>query len=704
MSWMQELYETYQKCYGNINIPDSHDLCPVGYATQNAHIEIIIDGKGNFRRSNLISKGSNQKTLIPVTESSAGRTSGMDPHPLCDSLQYCAKDYSEYGSRTSYFNGKRGKGRYENGYIDLLRNWAESQYSHPKVRSVYEYVKRGTVIRDLVRQGKLVLNESGKLKIGIKGIEDDSPIMKLLVFDDKNQKDQGKVFIRWVVEDENSLCSETWKDVSLIESWQNYLSLSDAREGLCCVSGNIANIAQKHPARIRDGKDNAKLISSNDNNNKDKNGKPKTHGYTFLGRFTSTKQAVGISFEITQKAHNTLRWLIGRKQAYKNETQVFIAWETGGMEIPAPYDNTDDFLREEDVPTPAYDGDAGEAYAERLYRKIAGYKAMISDNNNIVVMGLDSATTGRMSIIFYREFKGSKFLERIEKWHNDFAWWQDYGYRKDKNNKKKNISVRFIGAPAPRDIAWAAFGKAVEGKNGKKFMNATVERILPCIIDGVPFPQDIVRSAINRVSNRMGLKADKEKGNKWIYWEKCLGIACALYKGTHAEKEYKMALEDGRPTRDYLYGRLLAVADELESFALRIQEEKRDTAAARLMQAFSEHPFRTWSIIEKSLCPYLSRIKSKYYGMFLGYKNLLDDIHHKFLTKDDTENENFYYANDSPLNGEFLLAYHCQRKWLNDHKLKEGKWVLKRDKEKMPDNSGVENAFSEGEDDVDKKD
>ena len=106
-----------------------------------------------------------------------------------------------------------------------------------------------------------------------------------------------------------------------------------------------------------------------------------------------------------------------------------------------------------------------------------------------------------MAITFYRELTGSEFLERIEKWHSDFAWFQNYG--RDKNDKKKMIY--FEGAPAPKDIAWCAYGRKVEGKNGIKLLNATVERLLPSIIDGRAVPRDLVEQCVRRAANRAGL-------------------------------------------------------------------------------------------------------------------------------------------------------------------------------------------------------
>ncbi len=52
-------------------------------------------------------------------------------------------------------------------------------------------------------------------------------------------------------------------------------------------------------------------------------------------------------------------------------------------------------------------GDAGQAFAKRLNLRMAGYRAQLGPIDDIVVMGLDSATPGRMAITYYRELTGS---------------------------------------------------------------------------------------------------------------------------------------------------------------------------------------------------------------------------------------------------------------------------------------------------------
>lgn len=96
MSWMQKLYETYNRCESSIGKPDDQiPLLPICHTTQKAHIEITIDADGNFLGASVVPK-KDARTIIPCTESSGGRTSGEAPHPLCDKLQYVAQDYLIY--------------------------------------------------------------------------------------------------------------------------------------------------------------------------------------------------------------------------------------------------------------------------------------------------------------------------------------------------------------------------------------------------------------------------------------------------------------------------------------------------------------------------------------------------------------------------------------------------------------------------------
>ncbi|MEI6154915.1 MAG: type I-C CRISPR-associated protein Cas8c/Csd1, partial [Deltaproteobacteria bacterium] len=587
MSWIQKLYETYKSCSSGI-LPDAPN--PISHTTQMAHIEIVIDDQGNFRRAKVIENKDEQKTLIPCTEESGGRA-GTKPknHPLCDKLQYIAGDFVKYGGKVTLGFADKPSEPYDN-LLDMLGKWKESG-NHPMVTAIYTYLKKGTVVADLVKLSILPTVPNGKVVAeSFEGNKKSAPsIFRVLP--------QGQVpmdaFVRFRIEGDITETA-TWDSASLKESWISFYKSLLKTEGFCAVTGEEkAKLAENHPAKLRHDADKAKLISSND-----------TTGYTFRGKFLTAEQAAGVSFEVTQKAHSALQWLI-RRQAFRSGDQVFVSWATTGKPIPDPCANSWDFLGDDFQTSDAsisQAGDVGQSFALRFNRKLAGYKANITDTEDIVIMGLDSATQGRMAITFYRELTGSEFLTRIEKWHSDFSWFQDFS--KDK---------KFVGAPSPKDIAWCAYGKKAEGKNGIKVLNATVERLMPSIIDGRPFPRDLVEQCVRHASNRVALEP-------WEF-EKCLGIACSLYKGFYYERRYIMALEEERKTRDYLYGSLLAVADQIESKALQLAKENRGTTASRLMQRFSERPFSTWKNIEEALKPYKDRIRAKYPPLLEGYED-----------------------------------------------------------------------------------
>ena len=328
----------------------------------------------------------------------------------------------------------------------------------------------------------------------------------------------------------------------------------------------------------------------------------------------------------------------------KKPRLAIVAWSTTGSEIPQPIADAASILGIDDLPTDessiVY---TAQDLALKLKKKISGYGKKLGDTTGVVVMGIDSATPGRMAITFYRELTGSDFLKRVEKWHESCAWIHDYIFHEiqdERTNKKIKKRIRFVGAPAPSDIAEVAYGRRVDDK----LRNSTVERILSCIIDGQGIPRDIVESAVHHASNRVGME-------HW-QWNKTLSIACALYRKFYEKEDYKMSLEEERKTRDYLYGRLLALADSLEQWALNKAGENRQTNAARLMNRFADHPYSTWLNIEKALGPYRARLggkSSKRYGMISKVTSMFE--HNDFVS-------------DKKLSGEFLLGYHCQREAL----------------------------------------
>lgn len=618
MSWIEELYRTYENCnVGEETLPINgkrakKPLLPLYHKLQNSHIEVILGGDANFIDANLIIDKNDQEIIIPYTEKSGARTTNDCPHPLCDKIQYCAKDYE--GKKKKYFTS----------YSTQLEKWANSDNSHPMVFIISKYIQKGTLYADIIGTGKQFTKEV---------------------------VDFGELLVRWKVEILGENETRCWKNQSLFKSWKLFYEKQEAVQDICMVSGEMKSIALNHPNHIRNSGDSARLISSNDKS-----------GFTFLGRFQLnnvklngqeeekiSNQSASVSAEVTQKAHSALMWLINR-QSFRNGDQVIVSWAVSGQETPdlfadslSLFDETDEEKITE-VAKISYH-DAGQTFARKLNKKIAGYKAELKDATKIVVMGLDSAGPGRLSISYYRELSNSEFLERIESWHSQMAWFFLEFFQNASDKKKKHSGYMAV-APAPRTIAEACYGIRLDDKLKK----STIERLLPCIIDQRQIPMDLLDSAVKRASNKISME-------HWE-WERTLSVACALFRchsirNLNNQKIYTMALETERTDRDYLYGRLLAVAEYLEEKALYLAGENRMTNAARLMQRFSDQPFQTWLNIEMALDSYKTRLQSKRPSKLFFLKNLMDEIHSKFLPGD--------YEKEGRLSGLYLLGYHCQR-------------------------------------------
>ena len=261
MGLMQAAVETYdmlEKRYAGKVVENQAALAPISHILTNAQIEITLDGNGKYLSGTLLDK-SEPKIIIPVTEESSGRTSSPCAHPLCDQLGYLA-EYNEEKHKL---------------YVDQLTEWNESAHSHPLLAPVLNYIRGGTILQDLSRSSVITLDKDGKPA-------------------------DEKMLVRWRVNYPGERI-ESWRDQNLFQSFIAYYRDKKATEemAVCMISGEKKPIATQHPKGVIAINGNAKLISANDSN-----------GFTYRGRFLDDEQALTVSYEMSQKAHNALRWLV----------------------------------------------------------------------------------------------------------------------------------------------------------------------------------------------------------------------------------------------------------------------------------------------------------------------------------------------------------------------------------------------------------
>ena len=319
MSWLLDLYETYENNEDYVGITDykrngqAFMLLPISHTTQSAHIEVLVTEDGNFHSASVIPK-DDAITVIPTTEESSSRAGAKTaPYPLHDKLSYVAGDYNSFG-------GDPKKANDYSAYIKQLQEWSESPFVTSKIDSIYKYLSKGELITDLVNAKKLCADENHKLRKKWDSSLGDRPEIFSVV-----TGDQAAAFVRFDIYYPDKVSKKIWMDPEVQQSFIDFYNTKLQNDDLCFVTGKMQPITERHANKIRNPADKAKLISGND-----------TSGFTYRGRFNTSNEVAGISYEVSQKAHNALKWLINR-QGKDIDGRVVLVWGNDKLDYVDPW-------------------------------------------------------------------------------------------------------------------------------------------------------------------------------------------------------------------------------------------------------------------------------------------------------------------------------------------------------------------------------
>ena len=625
MGLFQNLLETYEKCSDAIgitpidadgNVNEKKTLLPVFHTTFKSEICVTIDKSGKFIRATRDNK--EMTIIIPCTEKSVGRSSGIAAHPLCDQLDYV---------------GGINKDKLDD-YLSELGAW---KGDIEELNAIYTYISGRTIIQDLLNSGIFKEKEFSPQK------------------DKLDYEEIRKIGVRFsVVMDGDTI--NVWESKSLRDAWINHVKNTMVCEDRLFdyISGKeVTQIAKQHPKNLNSLTANAKLLSCND-----------FSGFTFRGRFAEQDDAVIVDYIQSQKMHQMLRWLIAN-YGYAVDSQVVVAWGVDRdteVKVKAQDGTIDLFKSLEKIKTDTeilveISSLVYAEYAKNLKKLLQGYGSadIIKQNyRKICIAVFDAATTGRMGLVFYQELPEDDYLEQIYNWHLDTSYYMTaWKKEKDDNGRERNIPISYIGAPSYDDIIFAVYGKSHGDKSYDILKKKTRKQLLECMFGGFAFPKNMVEMAANRASHPMGFTDSNGKFNE-NEWRRAINITCALARKffkQHKGEDIELELNENRRNRDYLYGRLLSVADRLECTALYKsgKQDTRTTNAIRLMSAFQVKPYATWLQIYTQLIPYINQLNGAKY-----YQNLIDSI--MVLFKDGE------YEDNSPLSPLYLLGFSAQNR------------------------------------------
>ena len=634
MGWMQKLCEAYDAGIECDQSKESVMLVPLGFVRKKVKYHVVLTQDGRFVSADeLMDAAQNQE--IPSTPQAESRTGDNGaPFPLTEQLKYLVYEDA---------NVKR-----LSRYMEQLNAWCDQPDAPACLRAVYTYLDGHTLLADLESQ----------------------PNLKLKYYKNAEQREgtgeDTKAMVCFSVQTRDGSHDDLWLRADVKQSWSRYLAdkLPGARE-FCYVEGKMLPSIENHPKLLG----NAKLISAKDSE----------FPFQYKGRFVDDRSAATVSFDASVRAHNALTWLIAR-QGLQKYGMIWVVWNTNGAVMKVPIDERNGFHDEEedeeDVDSrPVIDTFVN--YAREVKSAARGYGGRLRDYNQkrtncAVILGLEAATDGRMSVTYYQECSGNEYVARLEDWYTDCCWWRFH--RKEK--------AKTIATPNPDTIAAAVMGiDAVNAakrdmkceKSHTKLMRKLQSRILACIVDKQPLPLDVVRGAFYRVCAPLAFVSGKERQWSRSAWEDSVDTACAMIycfqkRRTGECEVLAPELQVHSKAPDYLYGRLLAVADCIEE---RAMDRGRDypTNAVRLMRQFAQHPFETWPKIHEKLIPSFRKLGSD--GTV--YQMILEEIEQLFSGEDRYER--------GELSLEFLQGFSSQRQMLYQ------KWeapAQKEDKGKIP--------------------
>lgn len=663
MSLMSDLLETYNVAYDEGLVDDTYlnndglVILPIYHSSRNSSgddvFEITIDGASNAIDGKFLEKG--EIITFPITEDSITRSgSKKAPHPICDELSYLAKSIDAEKNEI---------------YMTVVRELLDYEAINncENFRVIGKYILKNMILEDF-------------LNLHLRGTPHSVDDKFILKYEDKDNKgkprimtmDLKKIFITFKLEKEYGGDIPITKDKGLHDFYIDYVRSknSSVKElSYCDITGEMSYCVETHRGLLG----TAKLVGVSN------------HKETYYGRFKKGKDIYRISYEASQKAHNMLKYLIENKNhsRYIGEGAYLINWlsqdlDKGGVELLLDIDNEDLYDMEDLEGVGQEQRDPlGGGVSDKLKRFFLGEDESFKSENDFHVLIIEKISNGRLSVKYHRRLSRSEAYERVMNWYRTTSW-KFYG--KDKS-------------PSLYEIVHFIYGQ--ENKNKflsceiKKLYRSSVERLIPCIIDGQRLPRDISRTAFYRLTNKQSYK---------YCWDKALSIGCSLikkqkadYQDHHIDVDRISEVRQLKESRSFQYGKLMAIYEKIELDAIGGREgggqkgkasTQRITNSDKLWSSMIRTPARTRFILESKIKPYMNMLKKNNYGSYIYHDRLITGI-----TMELIRLEEFHGKKTGSLNENFILGYYHQKNAL----------YQKRDKDAKKSDINSISELSEGE-------
>lgn len=619
MDFFTSLLKTYEKAE-EIGLVDQQNgdnpvLLPLYHTSLKSNgkniISVKLDQDGSFYKAEVMA--DNQTIIFPVTANSVARSgSNPDPHPLVDKFSYYISEVSQ--------------SQYDN-FHKQLASWI-AYCEEGKVKDFLMKIQHFILQTDFLSSILQSLYGEHYQREGLKITYSDS--------DEKNKTvDLSAYFLEFSIVQFHGFKDESVTSYkALHQSFISFMTANQDNLKTCNISGRMEQITNKHRGLMG----NAKIISVSNK------------GEAYKGRFKEREDVFSVGYETSEKIHLMIKYLLENKNSstWLGSSQYLINWfsddlvNESQLDIVKPIFNDLFEDDEEESLVPIKPNEESRQIGSSF---IKGQKLFGNDATYYIAI-LNKTSNGRIALKYFRQVQVSQLLKNLETWQEDHSW--------EAKTKSGNYKLR---TPTFNEIINAAYGVDRERYlelDNDSFKSDQYQQLVTALIDGNPIPSTIVKK----------LEANIKQRQKYPkHWSQVQQISLAILHKQY-RREFKPMLDHENTNRSYLFGRLLAIFELMESKKYEIENPNKDkkesnriTNAERYWNAYTSQPAKLMMNLTNKIKPYEEAVRLNAYGIFHKLDKERAEIV-QLLSPQMAKKD----IND-PLDYQFIFGYYAEKQF-----------------------------------------
>ncbi|HER8641819.1 TPA: type I-C CRISPR-associated protein Cas8c/Csd1 [Streptococcus pyogenes] len=571
-------------------------------------ISVKLDKDRQFHKAEFMA--DKQMIIFPVTADSVARSgSHPAPHPLVDKF--------------AYYSAEMGQSQYDS-FHKQLNNWID-------------YCEEGDVKRFLTIVQQFILKPEFLTLILDSLIAPDYQHnqLKVIYFDATGKEkliDLSACFLEFSIDQFQGFKNESVSTFKALH--QSYISFVEANRenlGICNISGREEQLTDKHRGLMG----NAKIISVSNKRE------------AYKGRFREREDVFSVGYETSEKIHLMIKYLLENKNTstWLGSSQYLINWFSDDLTNDSRLDIVspifDDGLEEDDDDdTPPVITLATEDNKRIGKSFIKGQKLFANDATYYVAI-LNKTSNGRIALKYFRQLQASQLLTNLNKWQETYSW-----------ESRSKFGKSRLRTPTFHDILNVSYGvdrdRFLELDNDN-FKSDQIQKLVASLIDGKPMPQSIVKKLGNNV---------KERHRYRKHWYQVEQVCLAILHKQNGE-EFSPMLDHTNQNRSYLFGRLLAIFELIETLRYGLDGNNNDriTNAERYWTAYTGQPTKLMMLLENKIKPYEEPLKLNRRGSWMKLEKEKEEILELLNPLLETE------TMEKPLDYRFIFGYYAEKNY-----------------------------------------